>query len=184
MPIDKEILLCSQPELKIQSEYAMQEKAKGFYEREVYSRITPVMKDFISKQTMMFISTSDKSGACDSSLRAAEKDFVLVLDEHRLVYPEFNGNGVMASLANITQNPHIALLFIDFFETQVGLHVNGDAKIVNANNFEDVFSESECIKINNFAQTLARAQVTWVLVEVEEAYIHCSKNIPKLAIAT
>ena len=36
----------------------------------------------------------------------------------------------MASLGNITENPHIGLVLVDFFETTVGLHLNGSAKIL------------------------------------------------------
>ncbi|MDF1875306.1 pyridoxamine 5'-phosphate oxidase family protein [Sulfurimonas sp. SAG-AH-194-I05] len=161
----------SEGEHTLQLHYKTREKAKEFYDREVYSYITEQMKAFIAKQKMMFIATSDKHGECDSSLRTAQTDFVLVLDEKRLVYPEFNGNGVMASLGNISENPNIGLLFVDFFENQVGLHVNGKASIV-----DEADEQMEA-----FAKRLTQKSVTWVLVEVEEAYIHCSKNIPLLA---
>ena len=164
----------------LQKKYKTQKNAKRFYDREVYSYITDGMKEFIAKQTMLFIATSDKDGECDSSFRSAEKDFVVVLGKERLIYPEFNGNGVMASLGNISENGHIGMLFIDFFDTLTGLHINGKAKIVDKEELERELSSDEYEEALKSADTLEQEQVTWVVVDVEEAYIHCSKNIPNL----
>jgi len=64
-------------------------------------------------------------------LRAGEAGFVHALDEKILVYPEYRGNGITASLGNITENPHAALLFVDFVRDKIGLHVNGAARILS-----------------------------------------------------
>ena len=90
--------------------------------------------------------------------------------------PRQRGHG---SLANITENPHAGLLFVDFIQDKVGLHVNGAARIL---------SNKEVLACPDLADTL-RAEIAavggrrperWVLVTVEEAYIHCSKHIPRL----
>ena len=47
-----------------------------------------------------------------------------------LAYPEYRGNGVLASLGNISENPHVGMLMVDFSEDVIGLHVNGRARIV------------------------------------------------------
>ena len=52
-----------------------------------------------------------------------------------LAYPEYRGNGVMASLGNLSENPHIGLLMIDFVEDLIGLHVNGRAKVFDEDSF-------------------------------------------------
>ena len=88
------------------------------------------MRKFILKQEMVFIATADSKGECDCSFRAGKQGFVRVLNEKTLLYPEYRGNGVMASMGNILENPHIGMTFIDFFENTIGLHVNGKAKIV------------------------------------------------------
>ncbi|GIT64477.1 MAG: hypothetical protein Ct9H300mP23_01040 [Nitrospinota bacterium] len=36
----------------------------------------------------------------------------------------------MASLGNISENPKIGLMFIDFHSSSIGLHVNGKAEII------------------------------------------------------
>lgn len=49
---------------------------------------------------------------------------------HTLIYSEFRGNDVLSSLGNIFESPHAALMFVDFSGDQIGLHVNGRARIV------------------------------------------------------
>ena len=61
--------------------------------------------------------------------------FVKVLDERTIAYPEFRGNGVMSSMGNISENPHVGLMFIDFGKDRIGLHVNGSARIVEHDEF-------------------------------------------------
>ena len=88
------------------------------------------MRDYIAHMAMAFIATSDAHGECDTSFRAGPPGFVRVIDERTVMYPEYRGNGVMASLGNITENPYVGLLIVDFFHSTVGLHVNGTARII------------------------------------------------------
>lgn len=137
------------------------------------------MKEFISKQEMMFIATSDRKGNCDNSFRTGAQGFVKVLDDKTLVYPEYRGNGVLASLGNISENPHIGLLFIDFFQHGVGLHINGRATIFDHHELPAEMALS--LTAFHQAEKPEWDKVErWVAIEVEEAYIHCSKRIPML----
>ena len=84
-----------------------------------------------------------------------------------------------ASLGNISENPNIGMMFIDFFKSTVGLHVNGKAKIIENEEFlgnEEILEKLEQKCHNKGSQKPER----WVYIEVEEAYIHCSKHIPRL----
>lgn len=137
--------------------------------------LTDEMIAYIEKQEMLFISTADKKGNCDCSFRYGDAGFVKVIDKWNVIYPEYRGNGVNASLGNIYENPHIGLLFLDFYENRVGLHINGSAKICDEAELGENLDESivETLKENRFAKR-------WVVVKVDEAYIHCSKHIPHL----
>ena len=35
--------------------------------------------------------------------------FIKIVDEHTIAYPDYRGNGVMASLGNMVENPHIGI---------------------------------------------------------------------------
>lgn len=145
-------------------------RAESFYARQVTHHLNDTMQAFILRQEMVFLSTADANGECDSSFRAGEPGFVRVLDSTTLAYPEYRGNGVLASLGNILENPHVGLMFIDFFRDLIGLHVNGAARIVDT----QTMTESEAAVLSD-----SRARL-WVWIDVEEAYIHCSKHIPLL----
>jgi predicted pyridoxine 5'-phosphate oxidase superfamily flavin-nucleotide-binding protein len=81
---------------------------------------------------------------------------------------------VLASLGNISENPHIGMLMIDFTEDVIGLHVNGRARIV-----EDADLRAEWPSLPAEVER-GRAPERWVLVHVEEAYVHCRKHIPRM----
>ncbi|MEV4188836.1 pyridoxamine 5'-phosphate oxidase family protein [Streptosporangium canum] len=172
---DGEGLPGSRGEHILQRLFATRDRAERFYERQVVDRLTPHMRDFVARQEMVFVGTADAAGNCDTSFRAGPPGFVHVVDDGRLMYPEFRGNGVLASLGNIMENAHISLLFVDFFEDLVGLHVNGPATITTA------YDAARRYGLADEDRTApGRRAERWVMVEVEEAYIHCSKHIPLL----
>ncbi len=166
----------SQGEHSLQKKFNTEKRAQAFYDNQVLDHLNPRMVQFIANQEILFISTSDANGDCDCSLRAGGAGFVHILDERTLAYPEYRGNGVTASLGNIVENPHIGMMFIDFIKDTVGLHVNGKAAIVEN---DDLLQRKNLPKqIIEDMNKKGRKPERWVLVEVEEAYMHCSKHIP------
>ncbi|SDK90729.1 pyridoxamine 5'-phosphate oxidase family protein [Lacicoccus qingdaonensis] len=165
----------SQGEKVLQNRFNTSRRANAFYNNQMIDFLNEDMIHFISEQSFMFMSTSDAGGNCDSTFKAGEKGFVHILDDKRIMYPEYRGNGVMASLGNITENPHIGLLFMDFIHHHIGLHVNGSAEIIENDELDKILDESMIEDLKE--QHSGRAE-RWVLIEVDEAYIHCSKHIP------
>jgi predicted pyridoxine 5'-phosphate oxidase superfamily flavin-nucleotide-binding protein len=170
----------SDGEHELQERWDAVDRARTFYDKQVLDFLNPEMTEFIGRQELVFVSTSDGRGECDCSFRAGEPGFVTVLDPRTLVYPELRGNGVYASMGNISENPNIGLLFVDFFRDIVGLHVNGAASIVD---HEDMLADERTpLRILEDLQSRrGRRPERWVQVHVHEAYIHCSKHIPMLA---
>jgi truncated hemoglobin YjbI len=164
----------------LQQKYDTRQRALRFYDKQVLNYLSPVMKDFITRQEILFIATSDKHGDCDCSFRFGKPGFVRTLNDNYLIYPEYRGNGVMASQGNIIENPHIGMILVDFFDSTVGLHVNGKAKVVEHAELLKFKNDlpSDVIDEINHEGTLRPER--WILVEIEEAYIHCSKHIPLL----
>ncbi|MEE9354814.1 MAG: pyridoxamine 5'-phosphate oxidase family protein [Methylococcaceae bacterium] len=168
----------SDGEHKLQEKNGTRHRALKFYDRQVVNYLSPMMREFIPRQEMMFIATSDRHGECDCSARFGVPGFVRVINEKYLIYPEYRGNGVMASQGNMLENPHVGLIFIDFFETRIGLHVNGKANLIESDQllaFQDEIPGSIIKEIN---ATGKKRPERWVMILVEEAYIHCSKHIP------
>ena len=120
----------SKGEHLIQKEMGNHQRAKAFYNNQMLDYLNPLMQEFIIHQEMVFIGTSDGHGECDASFRAGQPGFIHVLGKRKLIFPEYRGNGVMASIGNMKENPHIGMIFIDFYKTGIGLHVNGRVQIV------------------------------------------------------
>jgi len=158
----------------LQQRHGTQDRARRFYDGQMLNHLNETMREFVSRQTMMFLATSDAHGNCDNTFRSGPAGFVHVLGARLLTWPEYRGNGVMASLGNVVENPHVGLLFVDFFDDGVGLHVNGRAAIV-----PDAVIRAEHAGLA-VDPAPGRRPDQWVLVEVEEAYIHCAKFIPRL----
>lgn len=163
----------SDGEHELQERYGTQDRAERFYQDQVLDRLNPTMIEFIARMDMAFIATADKHGECDASFRAGLPGFLHVIDERTLAYPEYRGNGVHASLGNILENPHVGILLIDFVQDLIGLHINGSAQIVDDTALRRTVAQlPENVK--------GQAAERWVVVDVEEAYIHCRKHIPQL----
>ena len=164
-------------ERKLQKKYNTKKSADSFYQTQMLDFLNPEMQQFISEQEMVFLSTADAKGECDASFRAGPKSFVKVLDNKTLIFPEFKGNGVMASLGNISENPKIGLMFIDFHSSSIGLHVNGKAEIITEAQAGKLINPIDKAKAEKDGRHKTKL---WIMVEVDEAFIHCSKHIPKL----
>jgi len=67
------------------------------------------------------------------------------------------------------------MFMVDFTHDLVGLHVNGRAEIVTPAQMQEL---DRCLPEQ--ATHPGRRPVQWILVSVAEAYIHCSKHIPRL----
>ncbi|MFQ6394816.1 pyridoxamine 5'-phosphate oxidase family protein [Nocardia sp. KC 131] len=163
----------SDGERELQDRYNTQDRAGRFYDDQVLDRLTPTMIEFVARTDMAFIATADKHGECDASFRAGAPGFLHVIDERTIVYPEYRGNGVMASLGNILENPHVGILLIDFVRDLIGLHINGAARIVDDSTLRRSATDLP-------EPRKGRVGTCWVAVDIEEAYIHCRKHIPHL----
>lgn len=161
-------------ERALQCAYGTEANAARFYADQVRDRLLPSMAQFIDRMEMVFVATADARGECDASLRAGPPGFLRVLDQHTLAYPEYRGNGVHASLGNISENGHVGLLMVDFVEDMIGLHVNGRARIVENTRFRAVHPDHPP------ETSRGRRAERWVVVDVVEAYVHCRKHIPRM----
>jgi predicted pyridoxine 5'-phosphate oxidase superfamily flavin-nucleotide-binding protein len=158
----------------LQERYGTTERAERFYSQQMLDHLNDQMREFLSRQEMMFVATADRRGECDCTFRAGPPGFVRVLDRGRLAWPEYRGNGVMASLGNIGENAYAGLLFVDFFRDVIGLHVNGPARVVEDAAMRTAYRDLPSDPVPG------RRPERWVTVHVDEAYIHCAKHIPRL----
>lgn len=76
--------------------------------------ITDEFRRFIEARDMVFLATADADGRPECSYKGGDPGFVRVLDESTVAFPMYDGNGMFLSAGNITVNPHVGMLFMDF----------------------------------------------------------------------
>ncbi len=85
-------------------------------------------RKMMERSTFFFLATTDADGWPECSYKGGPAGFVRVVDDHKLAFPSYDGNGMYRSLGNIHVNPKVGLLFIDF-ERPKRLRVNGTASV-------------------------------------------------------
>jgi NADPH-dependent 2,4-dienoyl-CoA reductase/sulfur reductase-like enzyme/predicted pyridoxine 5'-phosphate oxidase superfamily flavin-nucleotide-binding protein len=177
----------SDGEHRLQQKYGTTVQALAFYKHRMLTHLNPAMQAFIARQEMVFVATADRKGHAHSSFRAGHAGFVKVLDEKTIVYPEFRGNGVMSTLGNISENPYVGLTFIDFETDRIGLHVNGGALIVEKDELQELVKGHPAADSVLGDPVLAQLMSgdggsveRWLMVSVVDAFVHCSKHIPRM----
>jgi uncharacterized protein len=128
----------------------------------VSDRLNELTRRFVELSPFLCLATSGADGSCDVSPRGDPPGFVKVLDERTLLLPDRPGNRLADSHRNVLENPHVALLFVVPGVTDT-FRVNGRASIVDDPELlEQCAVEGKTPKLG-------------LLIEVEEAYTHCSK---------
>jgi truncated hemoglobin YjbI/predicted pyridoxine 5'-phosphate oxidase superfamily flavin-nucleotide-binding protein len=168
----------SDGEHMLQMKYGSRDRAQAFYGRQVLSFLSPRMREFVAQQEFLFVATADRHGECDCTSKFGEPGFIRILGDKHLLYPEFRGNGVFANLGNLSENPHIGMLILDCYRDSVGLHINGRARAVENEELSAYADKLPKDVVELLALEGAKRPERWVMVEVEEAYIQCSKHIP------
>jgi uncharacterized protein len=119
-------------------------------------------RDFIARSPFFLLATAGSGGDCDASPRGGPPGFVRVLDERRLVVPEYPGNRRADSHRNLLENPRAAMLFV-IPRLRETLRVAGRACITRD---QGLLAE---LGVNGRTPKLG------IGLEVEEAFIHCAK---------
>ncbi len=97
-------------------------------ERLVTDTIGDGDRGFIENADCFFLATADAEGKPNCSYKGGDPGFVKVVDEHTVAFPNYDGNGMYLSMGNVSVNPHVGLLFIDF-ERGHRMRLNGEASI-------------------------------------------------------
>ncbi len=119
---------------------------------------------FVGLAPFAVLSTADASGAPEVSPRGGDPGFVKVLDEHRLVLPDRQGNNRLDSLRNVAANPQVALLFL-VPGVEETLKVYGTAALAGP--------DVPGLDLTEFG----RAPRSVLVVTVTRAYLQCAKAV-------
>ncbi|MHA1839014.1 MAG: pyridoxamine 5'-phosphate oxidase family protein [Candidatus Ranarchaeia archaeon] len=87
------------------------------------------LQKFIAAADTFFIASYHKESGVDVSHRGGNPGFIKVLNQKKIVFPDYSGNSMFNTLGNISVNPRTGLLFIDF-EKGDTIQLTGEAKII------------------------------------------------------
>jgi len=144
----------------LQQDFETEPLADRVAEFIVVKEVTDEHRGFIESRGMFFLTTIDHRGFPTCSHKGGAPGFVRVLDATTLAFPSYDGNGMFLSMGNITANPKVGLLFIDF-ETPHRVRVHGRASIDRADPLIDTFEGAELV----------------VRVAIEEMFVNCPRYI-------
>jgi len=137
--------------------------ANRIEDRIVHDSIDDDDRAFIEARDMFFLATADEDGFPTCSYKGGDPGFVRVLDERTIAFPVYDGNGMFLSLGNLTLNPRVGLLFIDF-EGQKRLRLDGLASVDEDDPLLGGYDRAQAI----------------VRVEALRVYPNCPRYIHKL----
>ena len=126
----------------------------------VKTEITDMEKGFIESRDMFFLTTIDHMGRPTVSYKGGDAGFVRVLDKDTIAFPSYDGNGMYLSMGNITTNPEIGILFIDF-EKPFRMRIQGRAGITKDAGALAMFKEAEMV----------------VAVKLSELWMNCPRYV-------
>jgi predicted pyridoxine 5'-phosphate oxidase superfamily flavin-nucleotide-binding protein len=91
--------------------------------------LTEPQRRAIERADTLFIASVHADAGADASHRGGRPGFVRVMDERRLLIPDYAGNNMFQTLGNIAADPRVGLLFVDF-DTGTTLQLTGRARIL------------------------------------------------------
>lgn len=147
---------------KLQHEFDTEKLANSVHSNIVSDELADEHMGFISSRDMFFLSTVDHRGYPTCSYKGGNLGFVKLLDSKTLAFPSYDGNGMFLSMGNISANPKIGMLFIDF-ETPHRVRIHGTAIAETNSSLLAQFTGAEII----------------VVVNITEVFINCTRYIHK-----
>jgi PPOX class probable FMN-dependent enzyme len=119
---------------------------------------------FIALSPFLCLASTRPDGLADNSPRGDAPGFVQVLDDRTQLIPDRPGNKRLDSLSNIVHDPNVGLLFLIPGVTET-LRVNGRARLTTSPELLARF------------EVHGRTPKVAIVVEVVEAFLHCSKAL-------
>ena len=147
----------------LQDEFDTRRLADVIESSNLHPEFNDLDRGFIAAQEFFFLATADADGKPSCSFKAGERGFVKIVDERTLAFPCYDGNGMYLSMGNLSGNPQVGLLFIDFQKPN-RLRITGRASIVRDDPLLAEYPE---------AQFMVRVAVT-------EIFLNCPRYIPKM----
>ena len=96
----------------------------------VHDELSEPDKAFVSAAEMFWLASVDDKGSPTVSYKGGAPGFVKVLNDHTLLFPNYDGNGMYYSMGNIATASKIGMLFMAF-DRPARLRVQGVAQLTD-----------------------------------------------------
>lgn len=134
---------------------------------ETFDELTERQIGFIENSDTFIIASSHETRGADVSHRGGNVGFVKVLNNKKLVFPDYSGNMMFQTLGNLTVNPNCGLLFYDFSDGRV-LQLSGKAKIIWDETRLKEFAGAERLiefELNEARETVLETNLSWYFID-------------------
>lgn len=156
--MDKQYIIRNESELESVIGPPMEVRAK------IRPQLDEVMKEFIGRSPLVFVSTIDANGHVDVSPKGDPCGFVKIHASGNLLIPDRPGNRLTFGFRNILRNGQIGLIFVVPNQRET-LRVKGTATLHNEP------SLLAALQVNGKPALLC------TYVEVKECFMHCGKAL-------
>jgi len=126
MPTPEEFYTDSQR--KLQKDGQHEKLAEVVVHAIVRDELEELHTDYINSRDYFFLSTVSADGTPTVSYKGGDIGFVKVMSPNRLVFPNYDGNGMWFSMGNIDEAAKVGMLFMDMV-TPWRIRVQGTAKL-------------------------------------------------------
>ncbi len=118
---------------------------------------------FVRSAPFLVLATAAADGSADASPKGGPPGFVKVLDERRLLVPDFPGNRRFDGVQNLVDRPGVGLLFV----------VPGITETLRVNGFATLSRDPELLD----AAAAVDGRLPWFVIDVEirQVFSHCAK---------
>ncbi len=152
----------SQSQRAIQAEQDSRNLADAVVAAIVSDELQEAQIEFISGRDYFFLSTVNGDGEPTVSYKGGPVGLVNVISPNKLVFPNYDGNGMFYSMGNASETSKVGLLFIDM-ETPLRVRVQGTATVSKNEELMALFPGSNML----------------VEVDVTSVFYNCARYIHK-----
>jgi len=135
-----------------------------FVRVKIAPQLDSIMKEFIQRSPLIFISTIDEHGHVDVSPKGDPGGFVMVDESGALLIPERPGNKLTFGFRNILRNAEIGVIFLVPNQRET-LRVKGTATLYNT---PELLRKME---VNG------KPALLYTRVEITQCFFHCGKAL-------
>jgi uncharacterized protein YndB with AHSA1/START domain/predicted pyridoxine 5'-phosphate oxidase superfamily flavin-nucleotide-binding protein len=144
----------------LQDAFETQPLANRLRKVSVSSVLDADTRTFIEERDMVFLTTVDHRGFPTCSYKGGAPGFVQVKDEKTLLLPSYDGNGMYLSAGNVSGNPRVGMLFIDF-ERPHRVRIHGLASLTRDKAMLDAFPGAELL----------------LTIKIIEVFVNCPRYV-------